>query len=96
MLVQLTRRGFRVCTLHRLSVVEALKQADAPQLLQFCDWLLTEIKMNGLDICLFLFLMKRGFSYGNSQNDRFWAVENQHITSITHHCGIRSLVFGVQ
>lgn len=64
-----------------VSVVHALKLADAPQCIQFCEWLFTEITTNGLDMDLFFISDEAWFHLGgyvNSKNHRFWAVENPH------------------
>lgn len=64
---------------YRVSVVHALKLADAPQCLQFCEWLFTEITMNSLDMDLFYISDEAWFhldGYVNSQNHRFWAAKN--------------------
>lgn len=80
---------------YKVSVVHALQPTDAPQRLQFCDWLFTEITMNGLDMDLFFISDEAWFhlsGYVNSQNDRYWAAENPHHF---HHTPLHDLKVGV-
>lgn len=80
---------------YRVSVVQELKEVDLARRVRYCQWVLQEIAEGNVDPFLFISTDEAWFhlsGYVNSQNTRYWATHNPHVT---HEKPLHDLKIGV-